>query len=391
MTAYGGILHVTTVHRRGDTRIYVKELGALAATYGRDAGLLVADGQGGSEPTSPAVRIFDAGRLPVGRLRRAVVGSWRVFRWVRRLGPVVVHVHDPELAIVGIALRLFGHKLVYDAHEDLPRQILAKHWVPRPARRPAAWLAGGVEWCVGRLAQRIIAATPAIAERFPEQKTTVVQNFPALSEFPDAEQQPCVYRSPEFAYIGNIEGVRGAQEMVRALESLPASSEVRLHLAGAIAPVALDTALRARPGWARVHYHGWASRAEVVEILGRVRAGLVVLHPTPSYIDSFPVKMFEYMAAGLPVIASDFPLWREIIDSAGCGLLVDPLDIVGIAAAMQWILENPEEARAMGQAGRRAVKYRYNWERETGKLLGVYEELLPPEPELPTTETQTER
>ena len=82
------------------------------------------------------------------------------------------------------------------------------------------------------------------------------------------------------------------------------------------------------------------------------------------------------MAASLPVIASDFPLWRQIVDGAGCGLLVDPLDPKAIAGAIQWLLDNPHEAEAMGRRGRQAVATEYNWDRETRKLVALYNRML---------------
>ena len=82
------------------------------------------------------------------------------------------------------------------------------------------------------------------------------------------------------------------------------------------------------------------------------------------------------MAAGLPVIASDFPLWRQIVGDAGCGFLVNPLDPVAIAQAIQWLLENPVEAEAMGKRGHAAVCKSYNWDQEATKLLVLYDRLL---------------
>ena len=86
--------------------------------------------------------------------------------------------------------------------------------------------------------------------------------------------------------------------------------------------------------------------------------------------------MFEYMSVGLPVIVSDFPLWRGIVENAGCGLLLDPLDPQATADAMQWILDHPAEAEAMGHRGREAVEKHYNWETEAEKLVALYKKLL---------------
>jgi glycosyltransferase involved in cell wall biosynthesis len=109
--------------------------------------------------------------------------------------------------------------------------------------------------------------------------------------------------------------------------------------------------------------------------MARSMAGLVTLHPVINYLDALPVKMFEYMAAGIPVIASDFPVWRDIIDASGCGICVDPFHPPAIAAAIDYLLLHPDQARRMGENGRRAVASQYNWNAEAAKLLAFYSDL----------------
>ena len=101
-----------------------------------------------------------------------------------------------------------------------------------------------------------------------------------------------------------------------------------------------------------------------------------MLKPVEHEMLTLPIKLFEYMAAGVPVIASDFPLWREIVDSVGCGVLVDPNKPEEIAAAMRWMLENPEETETMGQRGRAAVLKQFNWDNEAETLIQTYESIL---------------
>lgn len=122
---------------------------------------------------------------------------------------------------------------------------------------------------------------------------------------------------------------------------------------------------------------GWRPPDEVHELLGTARIGLCVLHPVRNYVESLPTKLFEYMDAGLPVVASDFPAWREIVNGAGCGLLVDPLDPAGIARALRYLLTNPDRAQTMGERGRAAVRKDYQWEREAESLLRLYDRLAP--------------
>ena len=373
----GAVIHVTTVHRRDDARIQGKECDFLADTLTASCSLLVADGLGDDLPEGRGLQITDVGSLPGSRLSRVAIGNWRMFRAIRRLRPTLIHFHDPELMLMGFTLSLLGHKVVYDIHEDVPRQILAKPWLLRLVRRPIASLVAGLEWAAGRLLTGVVAATPPIARRFPAEKTVVVQNFPILSELVPTVARYYGRRPQDFVYVGAIESIRGAREMVRALSRMPDLSGARLQLGGVICPQALEAGLRAEPGWSRVVFHGWAGRAQVANLLGGARAGLVVLHPVGGYPDAYPVKMFEYMACGLPVIASDFPLWRQIIEDASCGLLVDPMDPDAIASAMQWVLAHQEEAEAMGERGRIAVQEKYNWETESVKLLDLYRRLLP--------------
>ena len=368
------IAHLTTVHPRVDARIRIKEVASLTKSLAEPVLLFVQDGRGDNIEAGGMVRIIDIGPPPAGRLARMTLGVWRMWRAVRPLRPRLVHFHDPELIPLGLLLECFGHQVVYDVHEDLPRQALTKYWLPAFVRQPVSWIASIMEWLAARIFNAIVPATPKIAERFPLSKTTTVQNFPILDELVKTEVIPYRERPAQFAYIGGLTRERGACEMVNALTHL---ANVQLHLAGVFQPSALQTEIEALPGWRKVVFAGWANRIKVAEILGKTRAGLVLLHPTRSYLDAYPTKMFEYMSVGLPVIVSDFPLWRQIVEDAGCGLTVDPLDPQAIADAMQWILDHPAEAEAMGRRGRAAVEKRYNWETEAEKLVAIYNKLLP--------------
>jgi glycosyltransferase involved in cell wall biosynthesis len=280
---------------------------------------------------------------------------------------------------VGARLAREGLTVIYDAHEDVPRQLLTKQWIPAWARRPLSAAFEVYENHRVRQLAAVVGATPHITQRFAAvaRRSVNVSNFPFLDELvPDAAPTVAgpVQRENAVCYVGGIFHTRGAFSMVRALTHL---SGVSLILCGRFEDAATEAALRAEPGWAQVEYLGLLGRDGVREVMARSRAGLVTLLPLPSYLDSLPIKMFEYMSAGLPVIASDFPLWRGIVQAHACGLCVDPDDPAAIARAIAQVLGDPVAAQAMGQAGREAVHAHYHWPRAQAELLTLYRSLLP--------------
>jgi len=368
------IIHFTTVHPRDDSRMRDKELAALQRGLGQPVALYVQDGLGPEVDRRGGFPIVDTGAVP-GRLRRMTVGAWRMFNAVRRARPKVAHFHDPELLPWGMLLSLFGIKVVYDIHEDVPQQVLHNHHLPQWTRRPVSFLVALVEKLSTLFLAGFAPATPVIGERFPSRKTVLVRNFPILAEMQLPNARPLAERPPHFAYIGTINRNRNIFRMIDAIAGVQDSS-ARLRLAGQFMVASDKQEAEALPGWQRVIYDSWLNREEVAEALSTVRAGLVVLKPVPHEMVTLPIKLFEYMAAGLPVIASDFPLWRQIISEAECGLLIDPEDTNAIASAMQWILDHPEEAQRMGDAGRRTVERLYSWEAESRQLVSFYRDRL---------------
>lgn len=369
------IIHFTTVHPRNDTRVRLKEVTTLARFWPNQVALFVQDGKGNEVDLDSGFFVHDTGAPKRGRLRRMTVGAWRMYSAVRAARPEIAHFHDPELLPWAALLRLSGISVIYDAHEDLPAAILSKPYIKSELRKPMAAVISFVEGFFAKRCTRIVVATPSIGQNFFRLKPQLVQNFPLLAELQSGETTRDVPTPQHFAYVGGITRIRAAVEMVQAI-GLIADETVRLQMAGTFT-TNLGDELEKTQGWKRVDLHGWADRAKVATILAKSRAGLVLYHPEPNHIRAQPNKLFEYMSASLPVIASDFPLWREIVDRAGCGLLVDPKDPQAIADAMQWIIDHPAEATEMGRRGREAIEQRYNWEAEGESLINLYRNLLP--------------
>lgn len=375
------VIHLSSGHRAGDTRIFGKECRTLARA-GYDVTLVVPGDSyftpAGVDMVLDGVRTITV-KQPANRLERFVATPLAVFAAGLRRNGKLYHFHDPELIPMGFVLRALGKRVIYDVHEDLPRDILIKNWIPRDLRRPVAAAMGLIEWLAGHTFSGIVAATPAIARRFSRNHVALVQNFAFTSELYVRDRSSAADR-PAVAYVGTIDADRCAVEMVEAIAAVKRFPDVRLIIAGRAPPAPLMRALTASPGWARVDFRGLLDRNGVQRVLADARVGLVLLYPLQSFVESQPIKLFEYMAAGLPVIAADFPGFRKIVEDNGCGLCVPPRDVAAIASAIEWMLDHPAEAEAMGRRGRELVLKRFNWEREEQELLRLYGKIAPPRP-----------
>ncbi len=362
------VAHLSSVHSMYDTRIFYKECKTLLAA-GYDVCLVI---QHQNDEVLEGIKVRSLAR-PKNRIARMTRIIRQVYEIAIECDADLYHFHDPELIPVGLCLKRKGRKVIYDAHEDVPQQILNKGWVPAFFRKPISCL---LEWIESNAAKKfdcVITATPFIRDRFLElnSKAVDINNYPILSELHEPDVN---WNSKEkfVCYIGGIGKERGIREMVKAIEMIDCS----LLLAGNFVSSAERDLLISQNGWNKVIELGHVDRDGVKGVLSRSRAGLVVLHPISNYVDALPIKMFEYMSAGIPVIASHFPPWKKILETNNCGICVDPLNVEEIANAIMWILENPDQARQMGENGRKVIEMKYNWEQEGNKLINVYRELL---------------
>jgi glycosyltransferase involved in cell wall biosynthesis len=361
---------MSSVHVPDDPRIYGKECRTLAAA-GYEVHLIA---PGATNEIRDGVRIWGV-EAPAqsGRARRMTRTVADVTRMARALDADIYHFHDPELIPSGLLLAGSGKRVIYDAHESVPDDILLKPWIRPRLRGPVSRLAAAVERAAARRLAAVVAATPTIGERFAGygSRTVVVSNFPRLEELPTpnpggAEKERAV------CYVGGISELRGANVMVQAMAGVDAV----LLLAGRFSSAALRAELAATPGWDRVVELGYIGSDELSRTLARSRVGLALLAPVPTYIVCQPTKVYEYMAAGVPAVVSNFPLWRRIVEDNDCGFCVDPTDPMAVRDAIRWLLDHPREADAKGRNGRRAVERQYRWEPEADRLLELYEEVL---------------
>ncbi len=366
---------LTSVHPPFDTRIYYKQAKSLAKA-GYDVTLIA---QHDRDEVVDGIRVVALPR-PKNRLRRMLGTTWKAFNRARKQKAGIYHFHDPELLPIGVLLKVFSRgKVIYDIHENVRSELTTKLWLPKVARWPLSLMYRLLEQLSLPFIDEIIIAEDSYIKNYKKrQNVLAIRNYPILSllkETADAKNS-----RPTIVSAGKIAEARGVFELIEAVRLLkPKYENISLKLVGQAYPPTLvgeiDN-LRERLGLQdNVSLVGGVKHEEIYNIVPRCHIGVAILHPKPNYIESLPTKLFEYMATGLPVIASNFPLWKEIVEGNNYGLTVNPLDPEDIARAIEYLIEHPEEARKMGQNGKRAVMEKYNWETESQKLLDLYEKL----------------
>lgn len=364
---------MTSVHKHNDPRIFYKECLSLV-----DAGYevhLVAPGA----PTAVCDGVFVHGvsndcSFRPARMTRTV---FLVLKKALEVDASVYHFHDPELIFAGVILKLFGKKVIYDVHEDVPQLVLSRQYIPRHLKRALSHGVNLVEKSLSAFLDYIVTATEAIEHNFkPYNKNTcTVKNYLSLKSM-DLVQSPPPEDDGTFRliFIGVIYNERGISQAVAALNLLQ-DFPVEFLVYGPVKEEYLEE-LRRQDVHLKMKYGGVLAYPEIFPALQGASAGYICDLPFKRHMEGLPVKLFDYMASGLPVIASDFPLWREIVEGNNCGICVDPLRPEQIAQAVRDLHADSALRAEMGRNGLKGVTEKYNWELESAKLRGVYAELV---------------
>ena len=353
------ICHFTSAHSTDDVRIFLKECQTLGEA-GHDVYLV---GKGESREEA-GIHVVGCGNVK-NRADRFLFFSKRIYKTARDLGCDVYHFHDPELLRYALKLKRLGKIVIFDSHEDVPAQILDKQWIPAFLRKFVSKAYERFETHVVKKIDAVVTATPYIADKFKGRAKMVcaINNYPKLSdiEFHDKEFSE---RESIVCYVGGVSEQRGEKIMLEAMRAVNGE----LIIAG-------EHEKETFTDGGKVTYVGRVDRTGVNDIYSKSVAGLVVLQPCANYVNSQPIKMYEYMAAGLPVIYSSFQCWNKQIGDLGVGIAVNSDSAKEVAAAINYLFENRDVAQEMGIKGRQAVGKSFSWEAEGVRLCELYERI----------------
>jgi glycosyltransferase involved in cell wall biosynthesis len=376
---------LTTVHTTYDTRVFHREAKSLVEA-GFDVRLIVQYDR--PQAIMDGVRII--GLPTISRRWSRVQSGWRAFRLALDQHADAYHLHDPELIPWGILLRLLTAKpVIYDVHEHYPDAIRGKQWLPPVLRKFVARLFDHGERLASRFFSALIVADESIRGRFqPSQKPVVLlHNFPSRGAFNAVHGQSALQpreHETQLVYVGAISGERGIWLMLDLMRTLITEHQldVGLWIAGRFGypheqreferQLEADADLKSRVTWL-----GTVPYEQLPRLLSGADIGLVPLQPIPKFEKNIPTKQFEYMAAGLPIVASDLAPIRRFVPASRAGRLAVPDDARSHADEIAYLVGHPSEAGRLGENGRAAFEAEYNWDSEAKKLIDLYHCLVP--------------
>lgn len=370
------ICHISTVHPTFDVRIFHRECRGLARA-GYDVHLVI---QAERDETVDGVRVHALPRRS-SRLSRMLIAPWGAMRRALRARAELFHLHDPELLPVGFLLRWLWRKpVIFDVHESIAEQMLSKEWLPRWSRPLVGLAYRAVERCL-RPGLCLVLANESSAAHYPAH-AVVVRNFPDAAAADLGEVQPVSRRPrpPLLLYVGAVTEDRGALLYPRMLRGLlDRGCDARLQIVGPAEPRLAQrlTAEIARLNLSdRAAYLGPLPFAQAMNLAAEATLGLCLLMPMPNYTTCLATKILEYMMCGTPVLASAFDHWRPYVEGVASGRMANPLNEAHVIETARAMLSDAAALDAMGDAGRRAGRERFNWSSEFTALTALYEDML---------------
>lgn len=369
------VVHITTIHKRFDSRIFYKESCSLARA-GFDVSIIVSDGFMNEVITldkHSSLKILDVG-IESNRIKKLFMSSYKAYKLAKLLKADVYHFHDPDFLIFGALLKTKNNRVYFDSHEDFPSLMKQRDYIPKPLRGFLFCITKQLEKYTTRRISGVFAATNTIRDKFIGYGINFAQtikNYPILPKFNSQITENIELSENTLCYVGGLVPIRGVSEMVISSYN----SGVKLLLAGPFDSEDYKKEIMNLKEWKAVEYLGFVPHKNIGELVySKSSIGLVILHDAPNHRNSIPIKFLEYMSYGLPVIASKEILFcKKIIQEIGSGIIVDPLNIQEIQDAIKTIINNKKLAREMGDKGREAAKNIYNWSAEEKKLIQTYQ------------------
>lgn len=362
------VCHITSSHGKEDVRIFLKECVSLSKKY--DTTLV----QLGDSYEKDGVKIVGFGKRPDSRLYRLLFAGRKAFKAALKVDADVYHAHDPELLKYCLKLKKKGKTVIFDSHENYCDAVLNKRYIPSFMKKSVRNWFYRFQKKVCSAIDGVVVVTPDLLDFFKEinKNVVMVTNYPFYVEL---EGKPN-YESKQLGFVGALDDDWSHSRIISALTKIPSSKYL---LAGVGDQDYIDS-LKKVNGWNQVTFLGKIPHSTVFDRLKECAVGMALLVPSfNTFWDRGTMgntKIFEEMSVGLPIICTNFILWKEFVDKYKCGIYVDPYNEDEIYNAINSLLNNPKLCEELGNNAKLAVKNEFNWGHEEAKLYDFYDTIL---------------
>lgn len=374
------VCHLASKHKMNDMRIFEKECKSLAKG-GFDV-TLIGFGVAANNETIDGVHCITLHcpiKNDVELLRKR---NKMTYDTALQVDADIYHLHEPELLPVGKKLKKKGKIVIFDSHEFYGWQLRDNIHKIKIIKTPAFLMK-----MIGRLYMRyekrtcmkfdavIQVCTLNGIDYFANRcrRSIFIRNLPSITEY-SRKTLIDFSKKPNVAMIGTITKERGITELIKATHQ----ADGTLALAGAYYPKAYESELRQMPEFICVDYKGFLDKHGMVALMEQANMGASTLLHVGQYdmIDTFPTKVYDYMAMELPVVISNTKFAIKMNEEYHFAICVNPEDPDEISKAFRWLISHPEQAIEMGKNGRKAIENEFNWEKESEKLIDFYKSLI---------------
>lgn len=367
------VCHITSVHNRHDIRIFQKECCSLVDA-GYEVVLLVCDEK--KDEIYKGVHIKSLGFKPQTRWNRVWKADAAIIAYALQEKANIYHFHDPELLRYAKKIHKTKATVIFDSHEFYALQFLTKDYIPKVFRKYVKNIYQHFEKKWLQFVDAVIVPCTLDEKNYFEgraKRTCYIANMPSLKEFYEIYDE-AQEKEKMVCQAGSLSYSRGVLHLVKAMEKIDAI----LVLAGVFDSNDFKKKLKTMDAYSKVEYRGRLTRQEICKLYQAASVGMSTMLDMGQYyhIDTLATKTYEYMAMGVPVVLSDTPYAKKVLEQYPFGIAVNGAVPDEIAVAVNYLLNHPEQAKKMGEAGRCAIKERFHWEKEAEKLKKLYQDLV---------------
>ena len=365
------VCHIISGYYRNDPRIFQRQCKSLV-NGGFEVCILTNDGQ--PNEVIEGIKVYATDKYWKNRIKVLLFSKSQFLKKAIEVNADIYQLHSPELLSLGLTLKKLGKIVIYDSHEDLPSHILEKEWLPVIVRKPISIFINFYMNRVLKSYNEIISPHHHVVEKLEliNANTTLITNFAKVGSLINYDLSHYLNRENSICYSGTVYLSSNQEFIIEAISNI---NNLKYQIVGFIDENYKEQ-LSERKGFEKLQFLGRIPWAELNDFYSKSLIGMVIMdyklnlgYKRGTYAVN---KIFEYMEAGLPIICTDYDLWKEIIDKYDCGICVEPNNAKQIEEAIQFLISNKEKAYQMGQNGRKAVLLEYNWSTQEKEYLRIF-------------------